>query len=68
MNFEKKDNWKYAGYVAGFIGSYLIFTTILSYVLKFNGRISLNPMGYVEIMGLTASIIIVGKGMRAWLK
>lgn len=67
MGFFEHNNtrWK-IGRIAGFIFSYLLFTTILFFILQFTGRIS--GWTYFHVMAATLIITAFGAGLKRLLK
>ena len=53
------------GFVSGFIFAYLVFTTIVFFVIKLAGH---EPKTYYHIMLLSGLILMTGKGIRWYLK
>jgi hypothetical protein len=67
MHFEHSETQKDVGTVVGFALSYLLFTTILFFVLAFAKKI---PAAWTwwHISAITAAIVIIGALLKRWLR
>ncbi|MFQ5621300.1 MAG: hypothetical protein ACE5FT_05650 [Candidatus Nanoarchaeia archaeon] len=52
-----------AGKVIGYLLGYFIFTSILFGIITWQG----GTWSYLQTMGLTAAISLIGYGLRMWL-
>ena len=59
MQFEPDTTTEVWGQRTGFIFGYFLFTTILSFALTLTHKIP-DTWNYVYIMGITASIAVIG--------
>jgi len=67
MNFEEKKRIEFFGKGAGFVITYLIFTTVLYFLLKLIGKFP-SDWTYFHIIFITFFIILLGTVIRLLLK
>lgn len=65
MKFEKRENGMIK--LVGYIVMYLIFTTVLYFILKLLNRLP-ETWGYIHIMVITLFITLLGKLIKMLLK
>jgi len=65
MKFNKKEKIRKFGERTGFILMYIIFTTILYFVLKFLNKIS--NLNYFYVLNFTLSITLLGILLKVYL-
>lgn len=66
MNFEKKEPEKF-GKILGYILMYIVFTTILFFILRLLDK-QQGGLNYLIVMAITLSLILIGKLLKLWLK
>jgi hypothetical protein len=67
MEFDKRDNIKILGKISGFVTFYLIFTTLLYFILKYLEKIP-EDWNYLMMANITVSIVLIGVFLRLLLK
>ncbi len=66
MNFEKDHRLKKAGEKVGYAFSFILFAVIVSFVLFFLDRTE--SVEYTYGAGISAAIMVVGTGLKRWLR
>lgn len=67
MQFEPNTTLETWGYRTGFTFSYLVFTTILFFVLTWLDKLP-EAWTYFHVMGLTVLIVLLGLGIQRMLR
>ena len=66
MRFSEKNSKKRIGKFIGYLALFLIFTTILYFILSFFEKLPKSG-GYFFVLFLTISILVVGRCIKYWL-
>lgn len=67
MRFEKDKSIEKAGTKVGYVLGYLIFTTVLYFILKILGKIP-ESWNYLHIAAITLMITLIGIIIKRFLK
>lgn len=67
MLFNKESLIEKIGQKAGFLFSYLLFTTVAYYILSFTNRLPEN-FTYFHIIPFTLLVVLIGFLIDKWLK
>jgi hypothetical protein len=67
MIFNKCERLEPLGKQLGLLFSYLLFTTILYFVLSLTGKLPLS-WGYLHVMGISIFIVALGMLIRRFLE
>lgn len=67
MNLIKINKFKKLGKIIGFMLMYVLFTTILFFILKFSKKLPLN-WSYFHVCNITIFITLIGSLLKLSLK